>query len=85
MSLVVTIVEGITRATVSGTEETDSSRRGVFIETSMLAIKEVGLVIIGSGSTTSVGKFRLIVTCKPVVAGAEDVTGMETGLLVTSS
>jgi len=84
--LVVTIIEGIAGAAVSGTEETSSSSRGgVFIETIVLATREVGLVIIGFGSTTSVGEFWLVITCKPVVARAEDVAGMETGLLVDSS
>ena len=41
-------------------------------ETSVLATKEVGLVIIGSGSTSIVGNFELIIICKPVIAGAED-------------
>jgi len=51
----------------------------------VLAIRDVGLVIIGSDSTTSVGGFVLGITFKPVVTGAEDVARMETGPLVGSS
>ena len=55
------------------------------MEMSVLATKEVGLVIIDSGSTTSAGEHKLVVTTKPVVTRAEDTTGAETGSLVTSS
>ena len=41
----VTIVEGITKAVISVAEEIGTDRGGVFIETSMLATREVGLVI----------------------------------------
>ena len=59
----------------------DDNRRGVFRETSVLVIREVGPVIIGSKSTTSVEDLELIISCKQVVARAEDVAGMETGPL----
>ena len=85
MILVITTVEGVTGATVSGTEKTDDSCRRVFIETSVLARRDVGLKIIGSGSTTNVEDFELVINCKPVVAGAEDVAGMETSPLVNLS
>ena len=81
----VTIIEDIAGATVSGTEETDGSRKGVFREISVLATREVGLIIIRSRSITSIGDFELIINCKLVVARAEDVAGMETGPLVNSS
>jgi len=84
-SLVVTIVEGVTRATVSGTKGTDDNHKGVFIDTSVLATKEAVLVIIGSRSTTSAGDFKLIINSKPVVAEAKNVVGMETGPLVDSN
>ena len=42
VSLVVMIVEGVTGAAASTTEETGYSRGGVFIETSMLATRELG-------------------------------------------
>ena len=83
--LVVTIIKGIMGATVSGMEDIDGNRRVVFRETSVLATKEVGLVIIGSRSTASVGDFELIISCKPVVVGAENVAGMEISWLVSSS
>jgi len=65
----VTIVEGVTRATVNGTEGSDDSRGGVFMETSILATIEVRLVIIESGSTTSIGDIELITSFKLEVAG----------------
>ena len=74
----VTIIESVTGATINGIEEVDDSRKGVFMKTSVLAIREVGLVIIESGLTTSVGDLELITSCKTEVSGAEDVTGMET-------
>ena len=55
------------------------------MKTSILATKEVGLVIIESESITSVGDLELITSCKAEVAGAEDVAGMETGSLVDSN
>ena len=55
------------------------------MKTSVLATREVGLVIIESGLTISVGDLELITSCKPEVAGAEDVAGMEIGPLVDSS
>ena len=58
---------------------------GVLMETSVLATREVGLVIIGSCSTTSVREYRLIITTKPVVTRIEDTAGVETGLLMDSS
>ena len=84
-SLVVTIVEGVAGVVVCQTEEIGSSRRGVFMETSVLAIREVGMVIIGSSSTTSVGESGLVITFKPVAAGVKDVAGVKTGSLVVSS
>ena len=54
------------------------------METSVLATREVGLVIIDSGSTTSAGGHRLIITIKPVVIRVEDMVGAEIGSLVTS-
>ena len=58
-------------AAVSGTGKTGNSRGGLFIETSVLATREVRLVIMGSNLTTSVGESGLVITTKPVVAGAE--------------
>ena len=84
-SLVLTIFEGIVGAAFSKSEETDDSRRGVFMKTSVLATREVGLVIIESGLTISVGDLELITSCKPEVARAKDAVGMETGSLVDSS
>ena len=64
----VIIVEGVMGATVYGTEGTDGSHR-VFMETSVLTTREVKLVIIESRSTTNVGDFVLITSCKSEVAG----------------
>ena len=50
------------------------------METSVLTTREVGQVIIGSGSTTSAGEHGFVITTR-----AEDMAGIETGLLVTSS
>ena len=80
----VVIVEGVVGAVVSGKGET-SSIREVFIETSVLATREVRLVIMASGSRTSVGESGLVITIKPVVAEAESVAGMETSPLVNLS
>ena len=55
------------------------------METSMLATREVGWIIIESGSTTSVGGLELITNCTPEVSKVEDVTRIETGPLVDSS
>jgi len=85
MILVVTIVEGIVGAAISGIGETGCNQGEVFIETSVLATREVGLVIIRSDSITSVREFGLVITFKSVVAGADDVGGMETSPLVGSS
>ena len=72
MILVATRVKGVAEAAVSRTEETSTnSRGGLFIETSVLATREVRLVIMGSSLTTSVGESGLVITTKPVVAGAE--------------
>ena len=79
------IVEGVAGAVVSATEEIGSSRGGIFIETSVLATRKVGLVIIGFGSTTSVRESGLVVTFKPVATGIGDMAGVETGSLVDSS
>ena len=65
MILKVTIVEGVAGAAASGTRETSSRRGGVFIKISVLATREVGLVIIESSSTTSVGESGLVITTKP--------------------
>ena len=80
----VTNVEGVTGATVNGTEEIGSSR-GVFIKTNVLATREVGLVIMGSGSTISVGESGLVITFKAVAAGIGDVVGVKIDSLVNSS
>ena len=85
MSLVVTIVEGVTEAVISAIEEIGSSRGGVFMETSVLATRETELIIMGFGSTISVGKSRLVITFKLVVAEIGDVVGVKTGSLVDSS
>ena len=82
MSLVVTIIEGIIGAVVSAIEEIGSSRGGVFMKTIMMATREVGLVIMGSGSTTSVGESEMVITFNPVAVGIKDVAGVETGSLV---
>jgi len=84
VSLVVMIVEGVTGVVVSATEKIGSSR-GVFMETSMLATREVGLVIMKSSSTTSIGESGLIITFKPVAIGIRDVAGVEIDSLVGSS
>ena len=63
----VTIVQGIAGVTINGIEGTDNNCGGVFMETSVLATREVGLVIIESGLTTSFGDLELITTCKPEV------------------
>ena len=55
------------------------------METSVLATREAGLVIMGSGSTTSVGESGLVLTFKPVEDGIGDVAGVEIGSLVDSS
>jgi len=55
------------------------------METSVLATREVGLVIIGSGSTTSTGEHILVITTKPVVTRVEHTMGAKIGSLVTSS
>jgi len=78
-SLVVTIVKRVAGTTINGMEGTDCSCGGVFMETSVLATREVGLVIIESGSTTSIRDLELITSCKPEVAGDEDNAKMETG------
>ena len=80
--MVVTIVEGVAGTAVSTTEKTDSSRGGVFIETSVLATREVGLVIIESRPITDIGDLEKIANCKPEVARIEDIVGMKTGSLV---
>ena len=85
MSLVVTIIEGVIGAVVSAIEEIGSSRGGVFMKTSMMATREVGLVIMGSGSTTSVGESEMVITFNPVAVRIKDVAGVETGSLVNSS
>ena len=81
-SLVVIIVAGVMGAIVNGMEGTDGSCKRVFMETGVLATREVGLVIIESGSIVSVGDLELITICKPEVAGAEDVVGMKIGSLL---
>ena len=83
--MVVTIVEGVTEATVNRIEGTDGSCGGVFMKTSVLSTREVWLMIIKSGSTTNVGDLELITNYKPEVTGDEDVTGVKTGWLVGSS
>ena len=55
------------------------------METSVLATREVGLVIIGPRSTISAGKHELIIIAKPVVIRSRDVEGAKTGSLVVSS
>ena len=50
-----------------------------------MATKEVGLVIMGSSSATSVGEFALVIATKPVAVAAENVVGIETDPLVDSS
>jgi len=84
-SLVVIFVEGITGAVVSTTEEIGSSRGGVFMKTSVLATREVGSVIMGSGSMTNVEESVLVITIKPVAVGTRDVEGVKTDSLVDSS
>ena len=81
----VMIVEGITGATVSITEETCSNRGGVFMEIRVLATREVGLVIIESRSIISTGDLVLTTSSKPEVTGAGDVAGVGTSSLVNSS
>ena len=83
--MVVTIVEGAAGEAINATEETDSSQGGVFKETSVLATKEVGLVINESRSITGVGVLEQITNSKSEVAGTGDVIGMETCSLVDSS
>jgi len=83
--LVVTIIEGVTWAIINETERINGSSEGLFMETSMLATREVGLVIIESGSTTSIGDHELITSCNPEVSGAKGVAGIDTGLLVDLS
>ena len=82
--MVVMIVEGVAGAAVNATEEIGSSR-GIFIKTSVLATREVGLVVMGSSSTTIFGESGLVITIKPVVGEPEIVAGMETGPLENSS
>ena len=55
------------------------------METSILATREVELVIIESGSTADVGYLELITSYKLEVVGYEDVIGMEISSLVDSS
>ena len=79
MTLMVTIVEGIAGAAVSeAKKKTISNRGGVFIEMSVLATREVGLV----GSITIVREPGLIITLRPVVVRAQDTTRMDTGSVV---
>jgi len=80
MSLVVTIIEGIAGVALRGVEEIINSPGEVIIEMSILATREAGLV----GSTTSVGELGLVITSRPVVAGAEDTARMKTGPLIGS-
>jgi len=84
-SLVVTIVEGVAGVVVSPTEEIGSNRGGVFMKTSALATREVGLVIIEFRSTSNVGDLELITSCKLELTGDEDVAGVKTSSLVDSS
>ena len=46
---------------------------------SVVATREIGLVIIGSGSTTSGGEHGLVISAKPIVTRTGDVAGAETG------
>ena len=55
------------------------------METSILAIRVVGLVIIGPCLTTTVGEHGLIIIAKPVVTRAGDVEGAKPGSLVVTS
>jgi len=55
---VVTIIEGVAGAAVNATEEMGNSRRGVLLGISMLATKDVGLVIIESRWIIGVGDFE---------------------------
>ena len=55
------------------------------METSVLATREVGLVIMGSGSTTNVGEYRPVITIKPVAARIGDAVGVKTGSLWTQT
>jgi len=85
MGLVVMIVEGVTGAIINGAEEA-VNRRGVSIDMSLLATREIGLVTIveEAGSTTSIKELGLVITTRPVVARADDTARMETGSLVGS-
>ena len=55
------------------------------METRVLTTREVGLVIIESGSVISVGDLELIINSKLEIAKARDATGAKIGPLVTSS
>ena len=81
----VTIVEDVNGATINIIEGIDGSRGGVFMETSVLDTREVRLMIIESGLTTSIKDLELITSYKPEVAEDEDVTRIKTGSLVDSS
>jgi len=80
VTLVVTIIESVTRAAISIAEGAVSSRGGVFIKISVLVTREVGLVDL----MIIVGESELVITLRPVIAGAEDTTRMEIGPLVSS-
>ena len=56
----VTIIEGVAGAAVSRAEERGNSRGGVFMEISVLATREVKLVIIVSRSITGIDDLELI-------------------------
>jgi len=73
MTLVVTIVEGIAGATYQWSRRNGQQPGRSLHRDSVLATREVGLV----GSINSIGELGLVITSRPVVAGVEDMTGME--------
>ena len=55
------------------------------MEISVLATREIWLVIIESRSITGVGDLEQITSCKLEVAGTGDVAGMKTGHWLTQA